>query len=440
MTGRGTRWALRLAYIGVLALATLTPFNPDWDLSHVGPRLLHAFALTYTARDAIDAARNVALFAGWGALWVATSVPAKLGPTLRAPTIAGCLLSITAETTQLILPERNSSILDVLTNTTGSWIGAATIVFAVLLARAWRERKSYVGVPALLFATAYGVAVTIDGVFPLLRVDPLPGAYGGPFSRLAVALDAFSKSSLGPFPVTDVFLFLPLGTFAVTTLVEAGHNHAAAALKVSIWGVMLAVIVELLHGPLGLPIQLAAILAHVTGVTLGAAMAARWVPGWSRVFRGVARPAAVFLAYALLMATWEWRPFVLEGDTTAILSQLSFERLVPLSALAWRVDLFSVANVATPFFLYFPLGGLLAVWPLRNRGWLSGWAPAAYIALLTELGQIFIVGRYFDGTEILVQWAGAGIGWAVIRRAGFPDYGAVLSGMKQRIDAVNAKR
>jgi hypothetical protein len=235
-------------------------------------------------------------------------------------------------------------------------------------------------------------------------------------------------------------LFLPLGLFAVTALVEWGQNHVAAAWRVTLGGAALAVIVEIAHAPLGLPIQLAAMSAHALGVALGAWAAARWVPAWSRALRGAARPATLFFVYALLMAVWEWRPFVLEGDPDKILGQLSLIRLVPLSALAGRVDLFSVANVATPFFRYFPLGALLAVWPLSRRGWLSGWAPAAYIALATELGQIFIAGRYFDGTEILVQWAGAGIGWAVVQRAGFPEYGAVLDGLRRAVEQNKRRR
>jgi VanZ family protein len=427
MTDRTSRVALRLAYVAVIALATLTPFQPDFALAAVGQRFLHAFHLGYSARDAIDAVRNVILFTGWGALWVATSPPTGLPRILREPTLAGCALSIGAETIQLFLPERNASILDVITNTAGSWLGAAVIVFAVLLAKALRDRKSYVGLPMLVFAGAYGAAVCIDGLFPLLRVDALPGAYGGPFSRLRIAMAAFSWASLGTIPVGDVLEFFPLGAFIVAALVELGRTHRDAARRTILLGIAGSVIVELGHGPLGLPIQVGAVVAHGAGIALGAVVCARWLPAWSRQLRGAARPALLLFLYAALMAFWEWRPFVIEADMSVIASQLSLSRLIPLEAQSWRVDLFSVADVAAPFFLYFPLGALLAVWPIRNRGLFSGCLPALWIALATELGQIFISGRYFDGTDLLVQWAGAGIGWAVIRRAGFPQYGPVVS-------------
>jgi VanZ family protein len=84
-----------------------------------------------------------------------------------------------------------------------------------------------------------------------------------------------------------------------------------------------------------------------------------------------------------------------------------------------RVDVFSVVDVAAPFFLYFPLGALLAVWPFRSRGWLGGLWPAVWLALATEASQLVIAERLVDITDPLVQIAGALIGWTVIRRAGY---------------------
>jgi peptidoglycan/LPS O-acetylase OafA/YrhL len=74
-----------------------------------------------------------------------------------------------------------------------------------------------------------------------------------------------------------------------------------------------------------------------------------------------------------------------------------------------------VADVVKPFFLFFPLGALLAVWPLRRRGALGYCLPAIYLAVITEIGQGFVEGRFFDGTDLLIQCAAAAIGWLVVR-------------------------
>jgi glycopeptide antibiotics resistance protein len=89
--------------------------------------------------------------------------------------------------------------------------------------------------------------------------------------------------------------------------------------------------------------------------------------------------------------------------------------------------MFSVVDVMVAFFLFLPLGALLAVWPIRLRGSLRGFLPALYFAGAVELSQTMVLGRTVDITDFLVQAAGVGIGWAIVRRAGFRPYGEQLS-------------
>jgi hypothetical protein len=211
-------------------------------------------------------------------------------------------------------------------------------------------------------------------------------------------------------------------------LIEMGERHWSAVRRVCAWGAFGAVALEIAHGPLQQPIQLGAAVAHVIGIALGAAACAWWLPAFSRQVRGRGRPAVVLLAYALIIAFWAWRPFVLESDWTTIQQQFALERLIPLQGLARRNDLSSIAEIVKPFFLFFPLGALLAVWPLKRRGWLGFCLPAFYLAVLTEVPQGFVAGRFFDGTDLAIQCAAAAIGWAVVRQAGYESHGAVLGG------------
>jgi VanZ family protein len=68
----------------------------------------------------------------------------------------------------------------------------------------------------------------------------------------------------------------------------------------------------------------------------------------------------------------------------------------------------------------------LAVWPLRRSGILGFCLPALYFAAVTEVLQGFISGRFFDGTDLVIQCAAAAIGWAVVRQAGYEPHGTLL--------------
>ncbi len=419
--------AARLAYIGLLALATLVPFRADPDLAAVAERLLRAFQPVISARDAVDAARNVALFAGWGALWMATSTAASARAAITQATLTGALLSLGIETLQLFSAARNASVLDLLTNSGGALLGSLTIALLTWAVRAARGRRSFVGMPAFLFAGAYGCAAFLEALLPLFRNEPLSGVYGGPLTRFSAVLDSFTVDSLFAIPLLDILLFMPLGALAVAALTELGWGYAVAARGTALAGLGLAVVAEIGHGFFGQTIELGAIITHAAAVAAGAWAARAHLPKLTRTLRGPSRPLALAFAYAVLLAVWAWRPLLPELDFAAIAEQFSITRWIPLASHAPRVDLFSVSDVTASFLLYLPAGALLAVWPLRRQGPLRGFLPAVQLAMLLELGQIFVAERFFDITDVLVATAGAAIGWTVVRRAGFRPYGEALS-------------
>lgn len=416
----------RLAYVVLLAAATLAPFHFAYPSAGLGWGLANAFTFRYSAATAVDAVQNVLLFAGWGALWVTTSRPLPLGSSIRMPALTGAAMSVLAEGLQLFLPDRRCSILDVMTNTAGAALGAASIAIAVQTARAMRTQKSYVGLPAAGFAIAYLCAAAAEAALPLQSAAVLAARGGSQLHRMHTAVTQLDWSSLWHVPLADVVIFFPLGVFGVMALVEMGERHWSAVRRVCVWGALGAILIEATHGPLGQPIQLGAALAHVIGIVLGAAAGGAWLPSFSRLVRGRGRPAVLLMAYALLIAFWAWRPFVIETDPATIHQQFALERLIPLQGLASRSDISSVAEILKPFFLFFPLGALLAVWPLARRGVLAFCFPAFYLSIITEVPQGFIVGRFFDGTDLVIQCAAAAIGWAVARQAGYQPYGAIL--------------
>jgi VanZ family protein len=415
------RLPARAAFIGILLLATLSTFDFDPERARVAVRLARALDPQVGARDAIDALRNLALFAGWGVVWMATAAAGRTTRQLLLALASGAAISVTVETAQLFSAVRNASLLDVATNTIGTAIGAVGFVFLVRLAAGLRGRRSFVGIPALTMAGAYGVACFLEAAVPLFRQDEVLGVSGGPVERLRIVLASFQWRSLLDLPVEDLVIFLPAGVLAVAALSEAGVVYPAARRRTIATGAVLALLAELLHGPNGQPIIAGAVLVHALAVALGAVVAARFLPAFSQAFRGAARPRWVLRGLAVLIALWALRPWI--PEFLPLSERLSADWWVPLAALGGSMNVFSVVDVVAPFCLYFPLGALLAVWPWRRSGWMSHLWPAAYLAFGTEALQLFVQGRFVDVTDPLVQFSGALIGWTVIRRAGYRPYG-----------------
>lgn len=415
------RLPARAAFVGILLLATLSSLAFDPDPAHVRARLLGALDPQMGARDAVDALRNLVLFAGWGVVWMATSAAGRTTKQLLLALAFGAAISLGVETAQLFSPVRNASIVDLLTNTVGTAIGAVGFVLLVRLAAGLRGRRSFIGIPALTLAGAYALACFLEAAVPLFRQDEVIGAIGGPFTRLGVVLADFKWRSLLDWPVEDFFLFLPAGAFAVAALSEGGLTYPVARSRVMLFGAALAVLAELLHGPNGQPVVAGAALVHAFAVAAGAWIAARFLPQWSQALRGPARPRWVLRLLGVLIALWALRPWVPQFRPLA--ERLSAGWWVPLAALGGRMDVFSVVDVVAPFCLFVPLGALLAVWPWRRRGWMANLWPAVWLAFGTEALQLIVQDRFVDVTDPLVQVAGAVIGWTIFRRAGYRPYG-----------------
>jgi VanZ family protein len=87
------------------------------DGADVAARLARALQPHVSASDAIDALRNLALFAGWGVVWMATCGPARTARQLLLAILTGAAISLAVEGAQLFSATRNASFIDVLTNT-----------------------------------------------------------------------------------------------------------------------------------------------------------------------------------------------------------------------------------------------------------------------------------------------------------------------------------
>jgi len=417
----------RLLYLGVLLAATLTPFERSADGRPIAAKLSQALRPTIEASDAVDGARNLVLFAGWGLVWTITS-RASVPAAIVGATLSGGAISLGVESLQLFSANRRTSVLDVATNTSGALAGAIMLGLGLSSLRRLRLRRSFLGVPAVAFAAGYTVACTLEGIVPLLRQDLVPDAWGWPSTRFAAAVAAFDPQSITDIPATDVLLFLPAGFLCVIALVELGWSARGTAVLVTLFMPPLFVAAELAHGALGLPMSSGRVLWHALAPAVGAWAAAIFLPPFVAPIRSAARVRGLVTAYLFVLALWAWRPYAFELPTmreTAAVAELWW---IPLRALGMRLDMFSVVDVCIPFLLYLPLGTLLAVWPVRMTGALRGAWPAVWVAIALEAGQMFVGQRMVDVTDMLVPSAGALSGHALARRAGYEIRGMLARG------------
>jgi glycopeptide antibiotics resistance protein len=418
--------AARLTYVALVLIATIMQLEFSPDLAAASAHLLRALNPRLAWNDAIDALRNLTLFAGMGTVWVITSVAPRLGTEIRRATLAGLALSVTVEALQLFSPVRTSSIIDVMTNTGGAFVGAAATATLVATVHAARGKRSYFGIPTLLLAGSYAVAVICEAVTPLFRSEPIPGISGGPVRRLELTLSLARSFDLGQIPWLDILLFGPAAFLVVMLLVEQGAAAQRVWRKVALAGALLVLLLEPAHGAVGVSVRWEAAVTHALAMVLGAWAAPRLLPLLTQQLRGSARARAVEFGYAVLLVAWGCRPFWPRTDLDDIRRQFVASQFMPLESLAVRADVFSAMHVAQQFFLYLPLGALLAVWPWRRNGFWSALNPGLLLAVAIELSHIVTDERLFDITNAMLACAGLVVGWIVVRRSGFAPYGEAL--------------
>lgn len=416
----------RIAYLLIILVATLTNLHFEPNMADVAMRLHRALDLSVHMNDVVDGARNLVLFAGLGAVWLATTHTTRPLRVIARVTALGLVLSFGVEVLQLFSPVRRSSVLDVTTDTLGTLAGALGTLIAFDSVKSKVGKPSYVGIPAFVFALSYGAGILMETFFPLLRQNLLPNVGGEVRQRLGEAWAAIDPHWTANLPLTDIVIFFPLGVFAVATAAEAGIPFAVAWPIVALVGAAVVAGVELAHGVALVPIVPAAIAVHAAAIAGGALVAALSLHAYATRLDGRGRTRLLLAAYAVVTMVWSWRPFRLEVNRQAMAAQFSVEHLIPLRALASRMDLFSVTDVITQFVLFLPIGALLVVWPLRRTGALRGLFPALYLSVILELGKIVVAERFMDVTHILIQCSGAAIGWLLIHRAGFRSYGELL--------------
>ncbi|OGS92798.1 MAG: teicoplanin resistance protein VanZ [Gallionellales bacterium GWA2_59_43] len=283
---------LALGYVLFIVYASLSPFT-GWREQGLNftDVLAVPLALTYTH---FDAALNLLSYLPLGLL-IALALRSRVGAlaSVALALIAGMLLSAGMEYLQMYLPKRISSNMDLLSNSTGTLIGALlavsiaswTRLFSLLVR--WRSRLFHHGKEM-----DFGLALLVLWMFG--QINPSLPMLGNVFIS-EVARQPFVALPPAPFDMWEsiavMLNLLMLGTLLLTLLraprnvvtalllvlsIVALAKFVAAALLLKSWALLLWINGEAVIGILLGMLLLSALLLppRAAMITLGAAIAA----------------------------------------------------------------------------------------------------------------------------------------------------------------------
>lgn len=415
--------AIRIAYLVCVAIATLLKLGFDPALPHALARLQRALDPTLNFRDVVDAARNIALFVGWGATSVLTSPAPTRGRDVLVATAWGMAASLTVESAQLFSSYRMASIADVATNTAGSLLGALLLWILERRAASDMRRGTLTGIPGWVPAGALLMAALGQTFAPSSRPTMAIAWASSPFERArtvaaAPALDV-SRSAL----LSDVAIWLAVGLFVALAISDRAGTVRLR--QFGAWLVLAPAGLALMHlgrsmaglqrEALAWQIQAA---AGVIGLGLGFAL----LPRWRRsVAARSTRALQLGIVASAIGAAVAWSPAGWAARVGAPL--VTWQQFVPMMSLFQRQDLSSVFLVLQKAGIGAAVGACLAA-RTRMGEPRPGVRAAVAWAAVVEIGQVLVPGRYPDVTDILITSAAAALVAILVERA---DRGARIS-------------
>ena len=409
--------ALRLAYLACIAIATLLHLGFDASGENALLRLRRALDPPMGFKDVVDAARNIALFLGWGATWVLTTNAPTTRRDVAVATLTGMLASVTVESIQLCSQFRTASVADVFTNTLGSLLGALALWLMEKRAIGDMRRGTLIGIPgwlpaSALLMTAFGLAFA-----PASRASMIVAWSPSPMERAALVTSTAAVTVPWPALASDVAAWLAVGlAVAVAIGDRTGRIRAAQLFE---WLVIVPALLVVAHEGRALAgmqreadtwvVQSASVLA---GLLLGLAWAPRWRTAVTARSTRAYQMAGMAAVVGVLMS---WTP-AMWAMPVAGTPMFTWRQLVPMMSLFQRQDLASVFLVLQKAGLGAAMGACLAA-RTRVGEPRPGVRAALLYATVLELGQIFVPGRYPDVTDILITGSAACLVAVLVERA-----------------------
>jgi glycopeptide antibiotics resistance protein len=379
----------------------------------------------WRGEDRVDVAVNFLLTVplAFALTHLALSLPRRplrlAGVLLVWPGMA--LLSVAVEFAQVFFPPRDPSWTDV----AAQWAGAAAGMAAYAAAGA-RFRALLDGLAAHHPAQArirrwLGIYLGLLLAFGLMPLDLTlsPVEIYRKWRGGGVILLPFGAPWPGTWQfvydfLTDIALWVPVGL--LWRIDGQGRRYSAV-----IWrGLAAAALLECAQLlVLSRVSDVTDVLLAGVGVAIGAAL-----PGWlrgravwhaARQRRWLAGGWWIWLAVAVLLL---WSPFDFSLDRFSLGRTVAAFTRLPFQTYFFRGEFYALNEIVRKLMVFLPGGLLLGAWVTRRPGaqasalWLAGmWM----LALVLEVGQLFLPSKVADLTDAVLGGLGAWAGWRIAR-------------------------
>ncbi len=430
---RGHYAVLALAFSAFAVYGSLVPFHVQpIPLAEALDRFRDLLGQPVRVGSRSDWVANILLFFPPGFLLMAAACCDRPAFTLLAfpLVVASCVVfSGAIEFAQLYFPPRVSSLNDILAESLGALLGAALWVvrgrqLTATARRLWTgfgsRGTAVLLLPAYLFFVVVVAALPLDFTLSPVevyhkyregRIHLIPFAWGDASAIEWVDKCFWNVASLLPVGVLLGFLSSPV------------WRSERSWLRVLGLGVLIASGVEFVQ------LFVASRFCDVTDiVTGGPAVLAGWLLaqrhhrrqasrfGSARTWAASPTRWGLLAAWLAVLAFMEWQPFDFTLDLSWAVTRLRNLSLIPFLDYYGSDYLSTLDNFVHKFLLFVPLGALLAP-PSPARVWsqagFAGWLAATAIALILEMGQLFLPTRYASLTDVLVAAAASWLGLVI---------------------------
>ncbi len=405
-------WGLFIVY------GTMLPFDfsASGDLIQSRLQRLWARPLRGMGGSWADVYSNIAFFMPWGfllAIWRVGRGSSWWATLVLAMLSAACL-SGSVEIVQLFAPNRSTSVVDLVTNTFGSVVGAAIgwpLARWIWPVASIRIRRLLLSRPVAACALTVAAGLLFAGLSP--SYNKL-GGKGVADSLKMARLIPFGPSSGGPTPAAksclwgaELLAWILAGGLFVLAARESGHRGIPAIVSVVALATGLSLVIETMQLVVpGRDVDLTSVFLALSGSALGATLVARLTAvdagRWIVAALLIWGLATLLAAWNPPRFTWPDRPF------------LRPEMVVPFWSYYFSRTLEDLTDVVGQAVVFLPLGALLAA-----RSWRQSFLSAVLIGfgfgVALEFGQAFLPARMADVSDAISAAAGTGLGWALWR-------------------------
>lgn len=352
-------------------------------------------------RSTMDVITNIGLYTVFGFLLYAglrVYIP-NFALLLGVVTFIGFLLSFLSEFIQFFSSSRISSTNDIIHNTIGGLLGGSFGAIYFLIFHSHIKsifKKALFTTPILLLLIIY------------LLLSFLYFTYPYDFSlQISDIKEGVKKINLIPFRLTTS-LESYISGFTNTTLIYIIFGFLAGAVFRKIlkekwfFSITLTLIFAVIYAT-GIESTQIFVRYRYPDVTdiiiaLGGAYIGYLLSRWYRNFSVVRK------LYYLIILINLWSPFTFRWKIT-----FSLKSLIPFYSYIQHMNIFTIQDIIGSIIIFIPLGYLWVTEKKKTRFFSAILSGISY-ALLPELGQLFILHRYFDITGVILGSFGFYIG------------------------------